>query len=101
MVDRDGVLEHLWESVKERSRTAQIVLPKSKDNHMKDLQEIWVPTKPWTKFKQQYYLLNARIDVERWCQPCDACTTKCNIGAQFWRIATETTGCFLDSQRGN
>jgi hypothetical protein len=30
MVDTDGVLEHLLESIKGRLRTAQIVLPQSK-----------------------------------------------------------------------
>jgi hypothetical protein len=62
---------------------------------VEDLQEeIWVTTKQWTKVWEQYYWLHARTDVERWCQLCDTCTTKYNIGAQFGRSATERQDAF-------
>jgi hypothetical protein len=66
------------------------------------------------KVRQWYYWLGMRTNAKRWCEPWDNYTgsqgpqtlsqglmRQCNITAPFERIATDTTGLFLESHRGN
>jgi hypothetical protein len=76
---RDGVLEGPWESTDGRTKTAQVVIPRSKAK--KVLTEMregpsgghFGVNKTFDKVKQWYYWLHSRDDVERWCQQCDTC----------------------------
>jgi ferredoxin len=66
------------------------------------------------KDSQRYYWLQARNNVEKWCQHCDACATKCNlqikgqglmhqydVGAPYERITIGIVGSFSQSNQGN
>jgi hypothetical protein len=66
------------------------------------------------KVWQRYYWLQARDDVERWCQQCDICAAsrgprtrnrghmhQYNVGVPFERIAIDVAGPFPRSNQGN
>jgi hypothetical protein len=79
LVVRDGVLERHWESAGGRTKTAQIILPRSKVKEV--LTELHGGpsgghlgvNKTMDKIRQRYYWLHSMSDVERWCQQCDTC----------------------------
>jgi hypothetical protein len=120
LVVRDGVLERLWESVDRRTKTAQVVIPRSK---VKDvLTEMHGGpsgghlgvNKTIDKVRQRYYWLHSRDNVERWCPQCDNCAAnrghrtrargqmhQYNVGAPFERVAIDIAGPFPWSDRRN
>jgi hypothetical protein len=112
-VARDGVLERLWESAHGRTKTAQVVIPRSKVKEV--LTEMhggpsgghFGVNNTLAKVKQRYYWLHSRDDVERWCQQCDTCAAsrglihQYNIGAPFEHITMDITGPFPQSDWGN
>jgi hypothetical protein len=62
------------------------------------------------KVKQRYFWLQAREDVEKWCQYCDTCATsrgpltrgqdlthQYNVGDSFKRTAIDVAGSFPQS----
>jgi hypothetical protein len=117
---RNGILEHNWESANGRSQIAQIVLPRSR---VKDvLTELHSGSsgghlgvnKILNKFRQRYYWLQARGDIERWGRLCDICAAsrgpltrdrghmhQYNFGAPFERIVIDVAGPFPGSDQGN
>jgi hypothetical protein len=110
MVHATAVWCH-WDSSDGRSKIAQIILPESRVNDL--LTELHGGSsgghlgvnKTFNKVRQRYYWLQARNDVEKWCQQCDTCAVsrgsrtrnwgqmhQYNIGAPFDRIAINVTG---------
>jgi hypothetical protein len=79
---RDGALKLHWESADGKTRTAQIVIPRSKVTEV--LAEIHEGTsgehlglgKTLEKARRQYYWLHLRSDVERWCRQCNTCAAR-------------------------
>jgi hypothetical protein len=75
---RNGVLERHWESANGRSQVAQIVIPRSRVDILTELHG--EPSgghqgvnKTLNKVQQQYYWLQVKSDIERWCRQCDVC----------------------------
>jgi hypothetical protein len=76
------VLELHWESTDGKTRTAQIVLPRSKVREV--LVEIHEGTseghlgvkKILEKARRRYYWLYLSSDFEKWCRQCDICTAR-------------------------
>jgi hypothetical protein len=70
---RNSMLVHRWESTDRQSHISQIVLPR---NRVKDVLtelhgrlsggHLGVNKTP-TKFRQRYYWLQGRSDIEKWC----------------------------------
>jgi hypothetical protein len=113
---RNGILERHWESADELSKIAQIVLPRSRVNSVltKLLTELsrghLGGNKALNKVRQRYYWLQARSNVEKWCQQYDACAAshgpwtrnwgqmhQYNVWAPFKRIAIDVAGPFPQS----
>jgi hypothetical protein len=74
---RDGVLEHHWELVDERTKTAKIGLLQNKKKEVlaeldgKPSRGHISVNKTLEKVTQQYYWLHFRSS--RWCHQCDTC----------------------------
>jgi hypothetical protein len=117
---RNGMLERNWESADGLSHIAQIVLPRSREKDV--LSELHGgPSgghvgvgKTLNKARQNYYWLQARNDIEKWCRQCNAyAPSRCprtrnrgqihqyNVVAPFERIAIGVTGPFPRSDQGN
>jgi hypothetical protein len=116
----NGILERNWESTNGRSKTAQIVIPRSRVQDV--LTELHGGpsgghlgvNKTLNKVRQRFYWLQARADVEKWCRQCDTCAAsrgprtrnrgqmhQYNVGAPFERIAIDVAGPFPRSNQGN
>jgi hypothetical protein len=117
---RNGILVRNWESANGRSQIDQIVLLRSRINDV--LTELHGGpsgghlriNRILNKVRERYYSLQAKNDVERWCQKCDICAAsrgpearnrdhmhQYNVGAPFERIAIEVAGPFPRSVQGN
>jgi hypothetical protein len=109
-----------WESANGQSQVDQIVFPRSRTKDV--LAELHGGpsgghlgiNRTLNKVRQRYYWLQAKDDVERWCQQCDIYAAsrgpwtrnrghkhQYNIGAQFERIAIDVVGPFPRSDQGN
>jgi hypothetical protein len=117
---RNGYLERNCDSANGRSQITQMVLPRSR---VKDvLTELHVGSsgghlgdyKDLNKFRQRYYWLQAKGDIERWCRQCDICEAsrdprtrnrgqihQYNVGSRFERITIDVAGPFPRSDQGN
>jgi hypothetical protein len=79
LVVRDGVLERLWECADGTTKTAQVVIPRSKVKEVLTEMHGWPSgghlgvNKTLAKVRQRYYWLHSRDDVESWCRQCDTC----------------------------
>jgi hypothetical protein len=74
---RNGILQRNWESADGRCTVAQIVMPLSKvkdvltELHDRSSGVIGGIKKTLNKFRQKFYWLQARADIEKWCRQCD------------------------------
>jgi hypothetical protein len=117
---RNGILERNWESDNGRSKIAQIVVHRSTVKDM--LTELHDGlsgghlgvNKTRNKFRQRFYWLQARTDIEKWCKQYDTCAAsrgprtrnrgqmhQYNVEASFERIAIDVAGPFPRSDQGN
>jgi hypothetical protein len=118
---RNGILERNWESANGRSQTVQIsvVIPQSKVKDMltelhREPSGSHLGINKTLNLWQRFYRLQARSDIEKWCQECDTCAAsrsprtknrgqmhQYNVGAPFERIAIDVAGPFPLSDQGN
>ena len=119
LVSRYGVLVPQWGSVDGRKKTIQVVVPKAKwmgswrSTQGKPVGQFG-SNRSIGKFRQRYYWLRFRDDVESCCRQCKSSAVsrdprtrrrsyihQYNFGATFERFAVDNAGPFQVSVRGN